>query len=407
MTVLYCVTLQRDCGHHKVAIDMNRIAKTRMFMPGPTPYLPEAMAQALVTPMHHRKEDFKNLFREVQAGLQQVFKTRNEILILACSGSGGMEAAMVNTMAPGEKALLGVAGKFGERWLELADTFGVERVTIQVPYGESIEPARIAAELEAHPDIAAVFLQATETSTGAMMDLEGIAAVVRKREDVILVVDAITGLGATPVCTDDWGLDIVVGGSQKAFMVPPGIAMLSISARAWQRIEKCSRPRYYLDLMRERKAQAQGQSAYTPAVSLIQGLKAALDLILKMGVDNLVANAALQAGASRAAIKRWGMQIFPRVSGNAVTAFVPPAGVDPSKVIKSMRDSFGVLISGGQGSMKGRILRIGHLGYFDFLETLGMIGCLEIALTEAGASLETGSGCRAALEYYRESGRSQ
>ena len=386
---------------------MNLIAKTRMFMPGPTPYLPEAIAEPLVTPMHHRKDDFKKLFLEVQAGLQQIFKSSSEVLILACSGSGGMEAAMVNTMAPGEKALVAVAGKFGERWMELADTFGIERVTIQVPYGDSVEPAQIAAALDAHPDISAVFLQATETSTGAMMNLEGIAAQVRKRQDVILVVDAITGLGTTPLRMDEWGLDIVVGGSQKAFMVPPGLAILSINERAWRRIEKCKRPRYYLDLMRERKAQAQGQSAYTPAISLIQGLKSALDLILKMGVDNLVANAALQAGASRAAVQRWGMQIFPRVSGNAVTAFVPPAGVDPSKVIKMMRDKFGVLISGGQGSMKGKILRIGHLGYFDFLETLGMIGCLEIALTEAGASLEIGSGCRAALEYYRECGKNQ
>jgi len=386
---------------------MNLISKTRMFMPGPTPYLPEAMVQALVTPMHHRKEDFKELFRQVQAGLQQVFKTTNEVLILACSGSGGMEAAMVNTMAPGEKALLAVAGKFGERWIELADTYGIDKVVIQVPYGDSVEPAQIDAALDAHPDISAIFLQATETSTGAMMDLEGIAAQVRRRGDPVLVTDAITGLGTTPINTDEWGIDIVIGGSQKAFMLPPGVAMLSISERAWRRIEKCGRPRYYLDLRRERKAQAQGQSAYTPAVSIIQGLKSALDLILKMGVDGLVANAGLQAGATRAAILRWGMQIFPRVSGNAVTAFVPPAGVDPSKVMKMMRDRFGVLISGGQGSMKGKILRIGHLGYFDFLETLGMIGCLEIALTEAGASLETGSGCRAALEYYREFGKNR
>ena len=386
---------------------MNLISKTRMFMPGPTPYLPEAMVQALVTPMHHRKEDFKELFRQVQAGLQQVFKTSNEVLILACSGSGGMEAAMVNTMAPGEKALLAVAGKFGERWIELADTYGIDKVVIQVPYGDSVEPVQIAAALDAHPDISAIFLQATETSTGAMMDLEGIAAQVRRRGDPVLVTDAITGLGTTPINTDEWGIDIVIGGSQKAFMLPPGVAMLSISERAWRRIEKCGRPRYYLDLRRERKAQAQGQSAYTPAVSIIQGLKSALDLILKMGVDGLVANAGLQAGATRAAILRWGMQIFPRVSGNAVTAFVPPAGVDPSKVMKMMRDRFGVLISGGQGSMKGKILRIGHLGYFDFLETLGMIGCLEIALTEAGASLETGSGCRAALEYYREFGKNR
>src|SRR5438552_2150510 len=381
---------------------MKPLIKRRMFTPGPTPLLPEAVLQALVTPRHHRKEDFKALFREVQEGLRQIFKTRNDIILLTSSGSGAMEAAVTNLLEPGQKALVGVAGKFGERWLELTEKYSVQTKAVEVPYGESVDPAQIETVLDSDENIAAVFVQAMETSTGARMDLERIGALVKGRENTVLVVDGITGLGTMPIQTDTWGLDIVIGGSQKAFMVPPGLAMLSVSSKAWSRIEKCSRPRYYFDLLRERKGQREGQAAYTPAISVVQGLKAALDHGLRQGADQLVCNAALLAGATRAAVIRWGMKIFPRVPGNAITCFVPPVGVDPSRVISLMRDRFGALISGGQGSMKGKILRVGHLGYFDFLETIGMIGCLELSFIEAGANLEPGSGVKAAAEFYRE-----
>jgi len=381
---------------------MKPLVKRRMFTPGPTPLLPEAVLQALVTPMHHRKEDFKALFREVQEGLRQIFKTRNDIILLTSSGSGAMEAAVTNLLEPGQKALVGVAGKFGERWLELTEKYSVQTKAVEVPYGESVDPAQIETVLDSDENIAAVFVQAMETSTGARMDLERIGALVKDREKTVLVVDAITGLGTMPIQTDAWGLDIVIGGSQKAFMAPPGLAMLSVSSKAWSRIEKCSRPRYYFDLLRERKGQKEGQAAYTPAISVVQGLKAALDHVLRQGADQLVSNAALLAGATRAAVIRWGMKIFPRAPGNAITCFVPPDGVDPARVISLMRDRFGVLISGGQGSMKGKILRVGHLGYFDFLETIGMIGCLELSFIEAGANLEPGSGVKAAVEFYRE-----
>ncbi len=382
---------------------MRPIAKPRMFTPGPTPLLPEAAFQALITPMNHRKEDFKSLFREVQEGLRKVFKTEGDILVLACSGSGAMEAAVTNLLAPGEKAIACVAGKFGERWMDLAAKFGIQAKILSVPYGESIDPSEIERALAADPSIRVVFIQAMETSTGAVMDIETIGGIIRTRPGTVLVVDAITAIGSMNLETDAWGLDVVIGGSQKAFMLPPGGAMISVSEKAWKRMEDCSRPRYYFDLLKERKAQREGQTAFTPAIALIQGLKPALSLMLANGIDSFIANAALQAGATRAAVVRWGMKIFPRVPGSAVTAFSPPQGVDPARVISTMRARFGVMLSGGQGTMKGKIVRIGHLGYFDFLETLGMIGCLELAFVEAGAAVDLGSGPRAALDYYLKS----
>ncbi len=379
---------------------MKPLIKTRMFTPGPTPLLPEAMLRALVNPLNHRKEDFKALFREVQDGLRKVFKTRSDVLVLSCSGSGAMEAAITNLLSPGEKAVIGVAGKFGERWMDLAAKFGIDAKIIQRPYGESIDAGEIQKALDSDPGVSAVFIQAMETSTGALMDMEAIGRIVRNRPGTVLVVDAITALGTQPLETDAWGLDVVIGGSQKAFMLPPGAAMLCVSDKAWKRIEGCSRPRYYFDLLKERKSQNDGQTAYTPAISIIQGLQPALALMLEGGIDNLVANAGLMAGATRAAVASWGMNLFPRTPGNAITAFSPPQGVETSKVIACMRDRFGVLLSGGQGSMKGKIIRVGHLGYFDFLETLGMIGCLELALISAGAAIKAGSGTEAALKYY-------
>jgi aspartate aminotransferase-like enzyme len=381
---------------------MKLLTKQRMFTPGPTPLLPEAVLQALTTPLNHRKDDFKTLLHDIQRDLKTIFKTQNDVLLLSCSGSGAMEAAMTNLTAPGEKALIAVAGKFGERWLELAEKFGVQAVPLRVPYGESFIPAQISDALAEDSDIKAVFLQALETSTGALMDIEAIGRQVKQRGGVVLIVDAITALGTMPIEVDSWGLDVVIGGSQKAFMLPPGLAMLSISEKAWARIEHGTRPRYYFDLLRERDAQRRGQTAFTPSIALIQGLRSALNLMLETGIDGFVANAGLQAGATRAAVAAWGMSLFPRQPGDAVTALVTPAGVDPSRVISTMRQRFGAMISGGQGSMKGKIIRIGHLGYFDFLETVGMIGCLELALVEAGARLELGAGSRAALAFYRD-----
>jgi aspartate aminotransferase-like enzyme len=351
--------------------------------------------------MHHRSADFSALFQDVQSKLQQVFQTRNEILLLSCSGSGAMEAAITNLLSAGDRAIIAVAGKFGERWAELAEAFGVRTEIARVPYGESVSAEQIARALETAPDASAVFVQATETSTGAMMDLGKISEVLGPRQNTALVVDAITGLGTTPIQTDAWSLDIVVGGSQKAFMVPPGVAMLSVSEKAWRMIARCRRPRYYFDLLPERSGQKEGHSRFTPSIAVIQGLQVALDYLLDEGTDGLIGNAALLAGATRAAVLQWGMSIFPQRPSNALTVFAPGSGIDPDRVTATLRDRFGVVISGGQGSLKGRIIRIGHLGYSDFLDTLGMIGCLELVLKQAGASIQIGSGPKAALEFHQ------
>ena len=379
---------------------MKTLSKRRIFTPGPTPLLPEAVLQPMMNPMYHRAGDFKALFQDVQSKLRQVFRTQNEIILLSCSGSGAMEAAMTNLLSAGDGAIIAVAGKFGERWAELAAAFGVRAEIVRVPYGDSVSAEQIDAALGKAPDAGAVFVHATETSTGAMMDLREIAQVLEPRRKTALIVDAISGLGTTPIQTDDWGLDVVIGGSQKAFMVPPGVAMLSISEKAWRMVERCRRPRYYFDLSFERSGQKEGHSRFTPSIAVIQGLQVALGYLLAKGIDGLNGNAALQAGATRAAVQQWGMSIFPRCPSNALTVFAPGSGIDPGQVAATMRDRFGVEISGGQGRLKGLLIRIGHLGYFDFLETLGMIGCLEFALKQAGAAIQTGLGPRAALEFY-------
>jgi len=385
------------------AADMDSFRKRRLFTPGPTPLLPQAVLQPLIAPIHHRTAEFKAVFQNVRSKLQQVFQTRNEILLLSCSGSGAMEAAVTNLLSPGERAIVAVAGRFGERWAEIAEAFGIFTEIVRVPYGESVSAAQIAAALERAPDAGAVFVQATETSTGAMMDLGKISEVLKSRTNAALVVDAITGLGTTPIETDAWGLDIVVGGSQKAFMVPPGVAMLSVSEKAWSMIERSRRPRYYFDLLAERGGQKEGLSHFTPSIAVIQGLQVALEYSLAAGVEGLIGNAALQAGATRAAVRAWGMSVFPQHPSNALTVFAPGSGIDPARVTAMMRDRFGAEISGGQGRLKGLILRIGHLGYSDFLETVGMIGCLELALKQAGVSLAAGAGPKAALEFYESS----
>lgn len=378
---------------------MALVKKTRLFTPGPTPLLPQAALQPLISPLHHRTAEFKAVFRDVHAKLQQVFQTENEILILSCSGSGAMEAAMTNLLAAGDRAIVAVAGRFGERWAEIADAFDIRVEIVRVPYGESVSPDQIALALAKAPDACAVFVQATETSTGAMMDLGRISELLRSTSRAALVVDAITGLGTTPIRTDSWGLDLVLGGSQKAFMVPPGVAVLSISERAWGLIGRCRRPRYYFDLTAERGAQQEGLSHFTPSIAVIQGLQVALDYLLKEGVEGLITNASLQAGATRAAVRAWGMRVFPQHPSNALTVFEPGPDIDPARVAATMHDRFGAEISGGQGRLRGRILRIGHLGYSDFLETLGMIGCLELALKQAGAPVQIGAGPKAALEF--------
>jgi aspartate aminotransferase-like enzyme len=371
------------------------IKKQRLLTAGPTPLLPQALRAMMGSDIYHRTEDFRALYREVLNGLREVFGTRNEVLCLAASGTGGLEAAVSNFFRAGDKVIVCSAGKFGERWVELARAFGLSPIVLEAPYGEVVVPERVSDALKQHPDARGVLLQASETSTGAEFDVRAIAGLVRAMP-AILVVDAITGLGTMPLDIDGWGLDVVVGGSQKAFMIPPGLAFVSVSEKAWQHAASANLPRLYFDLSRERKSAAAGESTWTASTSLILALAEALRYIRAMGMEKLIANAQSLAAATRSAAKALDLELFaPACPASAVTAIRAPKGIDSSAIVGDFRDQFGSIIANGQGAMKGKIFRIAHLGYFDFPDLFAVVAQLEVILASRGVSIELGAGVAA------------
>jgi aspartate aminotransferase-like enzyme len=384
------------------------LRKTRLFTPGPTPLLPAAQQAIAAADMHHRTAEFRDIFTRTLADLKTFIDTQNDVLILAASGSGAMEASVSNLTSPGDKVLVLTAGKFGERWRDIAKAFGCQVEVVSAPYGQTFDLAEVKSKVEgAH----VLYMQATETSTGVRHDVRGVVSLV-KGTDTLLVVDAITGLGTTKFDVDGWGIDIIIGGSQKAVMIPPGLAFLAVSERAWQRMEQTKNPRYYFDLRKERKAAAKGESAFTPATALIAGLLAALHYISKSGEgdlaagrDALVHNAETSAEMVRAGVKALGLELFaPTCPAAAVTAVLPPAGVDSSALVKEFRERFAMVVANGQGEMKGKMIRIAHLGYYDYLDAVGVIGALEQVLLQVAPShrFELGAGLRAVQETYAE-----
>jgi aspartate aminotransferase-like enzyme len=310
-------------------------------------------------------------------------------------------------LSPGDTMLALVAGNFGQRWADLGRAHGMQVRVLEAKWGEAVEPDAVAEALQREPAIRAVFVQLSESSTGAAHDVEQLARVCRERPDVLLVVDAISGAGAIALRTDAWGIDVVVVGSQKALALPPGLAFLSLSERAVRRMEGASTPRFYFDLRRERKAQAGGESAFTPAISLVVACAAALEFVAGLGgVDNLVANAGTLAAMTRAAAAALGLPLVaPRHHGDALTALYPPAGLESSAIVKALKSEFASTVAGGQGQLKGRILRVAHLGYYDATDILGLLGTLEIALRRLGHRFEPGAGVAAAqAEYLRRTG---
>lgn len=387
------------------------LLKNRLFTPGPTPLLPSAQTAMASFTMHHRTAEFRALFSRVIADMKEFVGTKNDVLILAASGTGVMEGAVTNLTSPGDKVLVLTAGKFGERWRDLAKTFGCNVDLVSKPYGETFSLDDVRAKLT--PEVRAVYVQATETSTGARHDVQGIAKIVRDADnDTLLVVDAITGLGTTRLDVDGWGIDVIIGGSQKALMIPPGLAYCAVSERAWQRMETAKTPRYYFDFRRERKAAAKGESAYTPATSLFAALAAALDFIRQMGSGDLVAgrdalidNAELAAEMTRAGVQAVGLKLFaPSSPASAVTAVLAPEGVDSSAIVKGFREKFSAVVANGQGEMKGKLFRIAHLGYYDYLDTVGLLAALDHVLAAAtGKTAEFGKGVRAAQQVFARS----
>lgn len=386
------------------------IRKGRLLTPGPTQLLPAAQLAMAAATMHHRTAEFRSLYSRVLADLKIFVGSRNDVVMFTASGTGAMEAAVANLTSPGDKVLVLTAGKFGERWEGLAKTYGCQVETVRAPYGETVTPQQIKQALK--PEHKVLYMQATESSTGVRHDVEGIARVLRG-SDTLLVADAITGLGTTHFDVDGWGVDVIIGGSQKAVMVPPGLAYSAVSERAWQRMETTKNPRYYFDLRKERKNGAKGESSYTPATALVAALAAALDYVREQGGGDLAAgrellieNAETAAAMTRAAAEALGLKLFSASSpGAALTAIASPAGIDSSDIVKAFRSRFGAVIANGQGEMKGQLFRIAHLGYYDYLDTIAAIGALEHVLAGVGHKMEFGAGLHAAQQVYAESER--
>jgi aspartate aminotransferase-like enzyme len=378
------------------------IKKQRLSTPGPTPLYPPALHAMMGSDIHHRTEDFRKVYRGCLAGLKEVMGTANDVLLFAASGTGAMDASVSNLFCKGDKVIICVAGKFGERWAEIAKAYGLDATVITEPYGSAVSPRQLEAALALHPETRGVFVQASESSTGAAHDVKAMGAAVA-RTDAIFVVDAITGLGTMPLDIDGWGLDVVISGSQKAFMIPPGLAFLSISPKAWRFAESATLPHYYFNFKKEKKSGDGGESSWTPAISLILALSAALDYIRKMGMANLVENAQLLAAATRAAVQAMGLELFtPHSPGAAVTAVKPPGGMDSGVIAKEFRDRFGTVIANGQGSMKGQLFRIAHIGYFDFLDLFAQLAGLEIILNANGFPVKYGTGVAVAQEIFAQ-----
>jgi len=381
--------------------------KNRLFTPGPTPLLPAAQTAMASFTAHHRTADFRELFQRVLSDMKEFVGTKNDVLVLASSGTGVMEASVSNLTSPGDTVLVLTAGKFGERWTGLAKAFGCKVEVLEVPYGQTFSLDEVRARVNNR--LRAVFVQATESSTGARHDVEGIASIVRAQGDeTLLVVDAITGLGTTHLDVDGWGVDFIIGGSQKALMMPPGMAYCAVSERAWKRMEKTTSPRYYFDLRKERKSAAKGETAYTPATSLFAALGAALEFVRGMGKGDLVKgrkelvnNAELCAEMTRAGAKILGLNLYASKPAAALTAISSPEGIDSGKIVKEFRESFDAVVANGQGEMKGKLFRIAHIGYYDYLDTIGILGALEHVLARVtGKNVQYGTAVRAAQEVY-------
>jgi aspartate aminotransferase-like enzyme len=377
------------------------IKKQRLLTPGPTPLLPSALHAMMGSDIHHRTEDFRNLYKQVLADLKEVLSTSHDMLVLVASGSGAMEAATQNFFSPGDEVLVCSAGKFGERWLEIMKAWGMQATVLTAPYGQVVPPETVSEAVARNRNIRGVFVQASETSTGAQHDIAAMGRAVQKT-DAIFVVDAITGIGTMPLEIENWGLDVVIGGSQKAFMIPPGLAFLSISPKAWSMGNGASAPRFYFDLKREKKNAATGESAWTPNTALLLALAEALKFIKSIGIDKLIENAQLLARATRKAVVELGLELFSSSPGSSVTAVRPPAGMDSGVIVKEFRNRFNAIITNGQGSMKGQIFRLAHLGYFDFHDLFAIIAELEIILAAQGYPVRFGAGVAAAQKVYAQ-----
>ena len=376
--------------------------KYQLMAPGPTP-VPSEVLLAMAQPiLHHRTPEYEALFVEVRAGLKRLHQTTQEVIPLACSGTGAMEAAVVNTLSAGDTVAAVVAGKFGERWLEMCRAYGVNVLELKAPFGDTVPAARVAEALHANPKIKAVLVQHSETSTGVLHDVKAYAAVTAKT-DAILIVDAVSSLGIANLEMDAWGVDLVVSGSQKGLMLPPGLGFCALSEKAWAANKTAKLPRYYLDLAAERKTVVKNEAHFTPAVSLVIGLKTVLAMLEREGLANVFRRHDRLARATRAGVEALGLGLFCKATPSpAVTAVTAPTGLDSEKIVKAYSQTHNITIAGGQGEMKGQLFRLGHMGYAAEFDVIGALAALEQVLAEIGHPVDFGAGVRGAQKVFAE-----
>ena len=374
--------------------------KNYLLTPGPTP-LPPQVCEAMARPIiHHRTPQFQAVLKEAIEGLKYVYQTKGDVFILASSGTGVMEAGVVNLLSGGDTAITIQGGKFGERWTEICKSYGINLEIIDVEWGKAVQPREIEKRLKANPKIKAVFTTLCETSTGVVNDIAAIGKAV-KDTNAVLVVDAISGLGAIDLQTDAWFCDVVVSGSQKGLMLPPGLGFISVSQKAWQLVEDSRCPKYYFDLKAAKKALDKTDTPFTPAITLIIALCESLKMIKQDGLENVFLRHKKMADATRAAMKALGLELFaPLAASDVVTAVKVPQGIDGEKMVKTMRDSYGVTIAGGQAELKGKVFRIAHMGFIEEFDIIAGISCLEKVLHQMGYKFELGGGVKAAEEVF-------
>jgi aspartate aminotransferase-like enzyme len=373
--------------------------KKYLLAPGPTPVPPEALMAMSMPIIHHRSPEFIPILESAKNDLKWLFQTNNDVLILVSTGTGGMIASVTNFLSPGDKAICVRGGKFGERWTKICEAYGVVPVNIDVEWGYAVKPELIEAALKNDPSIKAVYIQASETSTGVAHDTEAIAKIVAKYDNTILVVDAITAMGVFDLPVDRWGVDVCVTGSQKALMLPPGLAFVSVSDKAWKLAESSKCNRFYFDLAKERKQLAKNQTNFTSASSLVVGLNVVLKMMREEGLEGIFSRHDRLARATQAAAAALGLKLFPKESPTkALTAIEAPEGLDAGKLIKLLREKYGVTVAGGQDHLKGKIFRIAHLGYSDTFDIITAIAGTEMCLKELGVNVPMGKGVAAAEE---------
>ncbi|MCC6277633.1 MAG: alanine--glyoxylate aminotransferase family protein [Oligoflexia bacterium] len=372
--------------------------KYYLMAPGPST-IPERVLLEMAKPIiHHRTQRFEAVLGKVRAQLKQIFQTQSDVLLFSSVGSGAMEASITNFFSPGDQVIAVVSGKFGERWADQAVVFGLDVVRYEIEWGKAVDLNRLRELLEKHPSAKAVLCQACETSTGVSHPIKEMGQLIKSRSNTLFMVDAITAMGIYDIKTDEWGLDVVISGSQKAFMLPPGLSMMSVSQKAWEFNKVSKLPKFYFNAKEEAKAQSKNTTHFTPAISIIQGLSISLDMMLEEGLPRLFKRHARLAKATRESVKEMGLELWAALPSDSITAVKTPSGIDGEKIVSHMAQKYNVTIIGGQDQLKGKIFRLGHMGYTGEFDVLAMIGATEMTLKDLGHNLTLGKGVARALQ---------